>query len=257
MRREVLISAAAVLFCLCAAAQAHFQVLKPSTDVVTLRGDRTVEFDIRFTHPMEQGPVMQVGEPRRFGVIYKGREHDLTDSLKAVEIDGARAYRSSFTVKRPADYVFYLEPAPYWEPVEGKMIVHYTKVVVNGMGAGGGWDVSADLPVEIEPLSRPYGVWTGNVFRGVVRRDGEPVPHAEIEVEYLNEGGEVDIPSSPFVTQVIKADEDGVFTYAMPREGWWGFAALVEGDRKMENPEGEKVPVELGGLIWVKTVDMK
>ena len=48
-----------------------------------------------------------------------------------------------------------------------------------------------------------------------------------------------------------------MFAYAMPRAGWWAFAALVDGDEPMKNPDGEEVPVELGGLIWVKTVDMK
>ena len=256
-RISALFLAVALLGACAAISQAHFQLLKPSTDIVTIRGDKTVDFDIRFTHPMEQGPVMEMGEPKEFGVIFDGMKRDLTDSLEPVKIDGKAAYRASYTVKRPADYLFYLEPAPYWEPAEGKMIVHYTRVLVNGMGAGGGWDVSADLPVEIEPLIRPYGLWTGNVFRGVVKRDGKPVPGAEIEVEYYNEGGKVDIPSSPYVTQVIKADENGVFSYAMPREGWWGFAVLVEGEEKMENPDGKEVPVELGGLIWVRTRDMK
>jgi cobalt/nickel transport protein len=43
----------------------------------------------------------------------------------------------------------------------------------------------------------------------------------------------------------------------MPRAGWWGFAALVDGDKQMRNLDGRMVDVELGGLIWVKTVDMK
>ena len=28
------------------------------------------------------------------------------------------------------------------------------------------------------------------------------------------------------VTQTIKADPNGIFTYAAPKAGWWGFAAL-------------------------------
>ncbi len=39
---------------------------------------------------------------------------------------------------------------------------------------------SADPPlVEIIPLDKPYALWTGNVFRGVVTCKGEPVPDAE------------------------------------------------------------------------------
>ena len=43
----------------------------------------------------------------------------------------------------------------------------------------------------------------------------------------------------------------------MPKAGWWGFAALVDGDKKMDNPNGERVDVELGALLWIQTVDMK
>jgi cobalt/nickel transport protein len=76
-------------------------------------------------------------------------------------------------------------------------------------------------------------------------------------VEYLNEGGRVAVPNDAFVTQVIKADAQGVFSYSMPKAGWWGFAALVPGPEKMKSPTGKMVDVELGGVMWVKAVDMK
>jgi cobalt/nickel transport protein len=135
------------------------------------------------------------------------------------------------------------------------MIVHYTKTVVSAMGAEEGWDEMVGLPVEIKPLVRPTGLWTGNTFRGVVTQNGKPVPFAEIEVEYVNDGS-VKAPNDAFVTQVIKADASGNFSYTMPRAGWWGFAALIEGDKKMKSPDGKDVTVELGALIWVKTTDM-
>jgi len=205
---------------------------------------------------MEQGPAMEMARPKQFGLIVGGKRYDLLDTLQATQVDGETAYRCSLRVGAPGDHVFFIEPAPYWEPIERKMIVHYTKVVVNAMGAEVGWDTEVGLPVEIEPLVRPYGLWTGNLFRGIVKHNGKPVPFAEIEVEYYNEGRKVKIPGSPFVTQVIKADANGVFSYAMPRAGWWGFAALVEGDEKMPGPDGEPVEVELGGLMWVRAVDM-
>jgi len=238
-------------------AEGHFQVLLPSADVVGPGGERTIVLDIRFTHPMEQGPVMDMGPPRRFGVMVAGRRHDLRAALRPVKSDGKSAYAHSHKITAPGDYVFFIEPAPYWEPAEEKMIIHYTKVVVDAFGAEEGWDARVGFPVEIEPLTRPYGLWAGNTFRGIVLRDGKPVPFATVEVEYDNEGGRVEPPNDAFVTQVVKADASGVFAYTMPRAGWWGFAALVEGDRKMVAPTGREVDVELGGVIWVKTVDMK
>ena len=237
--------------------EAHFQLLIPSRDVVSPGDPRTVDFEIVFTHPMEDGPAMEMAVPRQFGVLVHGNKSDLLETLQPTKVDGKTAYAASARLAKPGDHVFYVEPAPYWEPAERKMIIHYTKVVVDFMGMEEGWDAMVGFPVEIEPLVRPYGLWTGNTFRGIVKRDGRPVPFAEIEVEYYNRGGRVEIPNDAFVTQVIKADANGVFSYTMPKAGWWGFAALVDGDEPMKSPDGETVDVELGGLIWVKTVDMR
>jgi cobalt/nickel transport protein len=206
---------------------------------------------------MEDGPVMNMGRPVQFGALAGGRKTDLREALKPVDIEGKTTYTARYEIKAPGDHVFFLEPAPYWEPAEGKMIVHYTKVIVNALGDEAGWDAMVGFPVEIEPLVRPYGLWTGNLFRGVVRKAGKPVPFAEIEVEYRNVGGRVRIPSDPYVTQVIRADGNGVFAYAMPKAGWWSFAALLDGDAPLKSPEGKEAGVELGALIWVKCVDMK
>lgn len=237
------------------AAGAHFQQVLPSADIVGPEGARTIGLDIRFTHPMEQGPVMEMGQPVRFGVLAHGVRQDLLGSLVKKPADGKTAFEASFKFKQPGDHVFFLEPAPYWEPAEKKYIIHLTKVVVDFAG-GEGWDKLVGLPIEIEPLVRPYGLWTGNLFRGVVRKNGKPLPHAEIEVEWVNDGS-VKAPADPFVTQTIKANALGEFSYAMPRAGWWGFAALTDADKPMKGPDGKAAPVELGGLIWVKATDMK
>ena len=238
-------------------AAAHFQVVLPSSDVVEAGDARSVELDIRFTHPMEQGPVMAMGAPKQFGVLVGGKKRDLRAALTPAAIDGKSAFTCAYRIEEPGDHVFFIEPAPYWEPAEEKMIVHYTKVVVSAFGAEEGWDAAVGLPVEIEPLARPYGLWTGNTFRGIVRHRGKPVPFATVEVEYYNEGGRVRIPNDAFVTQVVKADAQGVFSYTMPRAGWWGFAALIDAEEKMASPDGRQVDVELGGLIWVRAVDME
>ncbi len=236
-------------------AGAHFQELIPSTEIMSAGDPGPLRLDLTFTHPMERGPVMAMGAPVRFGVLGPAGRADLRDSLELVQVDGKSAYRAEYQVKQPGDYIFYVEPAPYWEPGEGVMIVHYTKVVVDAFGAEEGWDAAVGLPVEIDPLVRPYGLWTGNLFRGVVKKNGQAVPFAEVEVEWRNDGS-VTPPADPFITQVIKTDGNGVFSYAMPRAGWWGFAALIEGDKPMTNPEGKEVPVEQGGLMWVRVRDM-
>ncbi|WP_368658161.1 DUF4198 domain-containing protein [Budvicia aquatica] len=65
----------------------------------------------------------------------------------------------------------------------------------------------------------------------MVTKAGKPVPFAEIEVEYVNDSG-IKAPNDAYITQVLKADVNGTFNYVMPASGWWGFAALVEGDSR-------------------------
>lgn len=234
-------------------AAAHFQEIIPSADVLVDGGEVTL--DITFTHPMERGPVMTMATPRQVGVRVGGTATDLLPALKSKAIDGKAAFQLTHALNEPGAAAFFIEPAPYFEPAEGKYIVHFAKVIVDAFASGDGWDQMVGLPVEIEPLTRPTGLWTGNLFRGVVRRDGQPVPFAEVEVEWRNDGS-VTAPNDAFITQVIKADAQGTFAYAMPRAGWWGFAALVEAPDKMKAPDGTDVPVEWGALMWVKATDM-
>jgi len=162
-------------------ALAHFQELIPSADIVGEQRPRDLRLDLAFTHPMERGPVMEMAPPVRFGVLSGGKARDLKSSLKPGKLDDRTVFSADIRLDTPGDHVFFVEPAPYWEKAEGKWIVHYTKVVVDFAG-GGGWDTPVGLPVEIEPLVRPYGLWTGNLFRGIVRKNGKPAPFAEIEV---------------------------------------------------------------------------
>jgi cobalt/nickel transport protein len=127
---------------------------------------------------------------------------------------------------------------------------------VNGFGLEEGWDDEVGMKTEIVPLTRPYGLYTGNVFQGIVKVNGKPAPFTEVEVEYYNKDGSLKPIAAPMITQVVKADSNGVFTYAMPRAGWWTFAALNEDEKKMQH-EGEEYPVEIGAVLWVKTHDMK
>ncbi|MBI5787765.1 MAG: DUF4198 domain-containing protein [Candidatus Schekmanbacteria bacterium] len=240
-------------------AYAHFGTLTPSDDIVTQEDSKDVKIAVKFIHPME-GHYMEMVKPKQFGVLYKGKKEDLLPALKDKKINQFTTWETVYKIKRPGDYTFYVEPTPYWEPAEDCYIIHYTKVCVAALGLEEGWGNEVGLETEIVPLTRPYGFWTGNVFTGIVKLKGKAVPYAEVEVEYLNESPEnpkqVIAPADPYVTQVVKADANGVFTYAMPRAGWWGFAALNEASWKIKH-DGQDKQVEIGAVYWVRTRDMK
>jgi len=233
---------------------AHFGMVIPSDDIISMEDNKSISLTVQFIHPME-GDYMDIVKPAQFGVLVQGKKIDLLNTLQEKKINDCSTWETNYQIKRPGDYIFYVEPQPYWEPAEDCFIIHYTKVIVNALGLEVGWDEEVGLKTEIIPLTRPYGLWTGNVFQGIVKVKGEAVPYAEIEVEYYNQDGKVKWPADPMITQVIKADQNGVFTYAMPKAGWWGFAALNEDEEKIKQ-NGEEKSVEIGAVLWVKTYDM-
>jgi len=234
---------------------AHYGMTIPSDTMVMQDDKRSITLTLSFSHPFEL-IGMELTKPEVFGVMVNGEKQDLLDKLQPAKIMDHGAWTMDFGIKRPGVYMFYMEPAPYWEPSEDCYIVHYTKTVVTAFGVDEGWDEPVGLKTEIVPLSKPYGLYTGNVFQGVVMLEGKKIPFAEVEVEYYNEDGKAQAPTDYFITQTIKADENGVITYAVPNPGWWGFAALNTSDKKLAH-EGEDKDVELGAVIWVKFHDWK
>ena len=237
------------LFC-AAPAAAHFGMVIPSDTMVMQDDARMIEVHFSFSHPMEM-IGMDLAKPEVVQVMANGRHIDLSAGLMPVTAMGHRAWKIDYAVKRPGVYVFYMQPQPYWEPAEDAFIVHYTKAVVTAFGDDEGWDAEVGLKTEIVPLSKPFGLYAGNVFQGMVKMDGQPVPYSEVEVEFYNRHNKAQAPTDYMVTQTIKADGRGVFTYAVPAAGWWGFAALNLSDQKIEY-RGNVKDVELGAVIWVK-----
>lgn len=248
--RSLLLGAA--LTALASPALAHFGMVIPSTPVVEDKNQATVDLQISFSHPMEM-VGMTMAKPKAVRVIAGGKAEDLTAQLAPTTVMDKEAWKVSYAVKKPGVYQFVLEPTPYFEPAEDSYIVHYTKTYVSAFGEEEGWDEPAGLKTEIVPLTRPFGNYAGNVFQGQVLVDGKPVPGATVEIEHYNQDKAYEAPNELMVTQVVKADKNGVFTYAVPFPGWWGFAALTTAKEKIAH-DGKPKPVEQGAVLWAEFV---
>lgn len=232
---------------------AHFGMVIPSDNMVMQDESRTLSIDASFSHPFEM-IGMDLVKPKAFVVKANGETQDLLGQLKASTVMGHQAWKLSFPLKMPGIYMFCMEPRPYFEPAEDCYIIHYTKTVVAAFGDDENWDAETGLKTEIVPLSMPFAQYAGNLFRGVVKMNGKPVPFSDVEIEYYNKDKNVRILNDYMVTQTVKADGNGVFAYAVPRSGWWGFAALNTADFTIKK-DGEDKDVELGAVIWVHFED--
>jgi cobalt/nickel transport protein len=256
------------------AAQAHFQMLYLQESALPRGQD--LELALIFTHPFNGGPTMPMRTPRSFTLVsQRGSAEDvrtdLRKYLRPVQWQGAdyraAAYRATIPrdlVRSLGDHVFVLEPEPYLDVDEDIYIQQFTKLVVNVGGVPGNWADSQKLPVEIQPLSRPYANWTGGVFRGVVLSDGNPVPFAKIELEYVNHPVDLEkntfgqkpattAPSPAYERMSLLSDEHGQFVVGLPRAGWWGIAALDVG--KTKTHEGKTLSQD--AVLWLQVKDMK
>ena len=238
-----------LLFFLAAPARAHFGMVIPSSATVTDKNRSDLTLDIAFAHPMAQ-KGMDMARPKVFTVTVDGKTENMGNRLKPSTIMGHKTWTAAYTPPKPGVYQFAVEPEPYFEPAEDCYIIHYTKAIVSAFGEEEGWDTPLGLKTEIVPLTRPFGNYAGNVFQGRVLLDGKPSPGVEVEVEFYNRENNRTAPDDYFVTQVVKTDADGVFTYAAPWAGWWGFAALNTAGEKMDHMGAPK-NVELGAVLWV------
>ncbi|WP_137702510.1 DUF4198 domain-containing protein [Marimonas lutisalis] len=243
-------------------AGAHFQLAYSPQTQLEKAGD--VPIKLIFWHPFENGAVMDMGPPRAVWALHRGERIDLSGSLAPITFTGAqntgRAYDAVLPVKRAGDYVIAVEPEPFLEEAEDIYIQQFAKAYLNRAGLPTDWEAELGLPAEILPLSKPYNLIAGSSFTGRVMADGKPVPGAEIEVEYIaaepdmteNRAGPAAVGPMPGGAIVIRADEAGYFTFAVPRAGHWGFAALDIGPVK----EHQGKPLSQDAVIWVRAYGM-
>ncbi len=263
MHKRITVTLATLLTAgICHDATAHFQLLY--TPEVNLQRAATVDMRLVFGHPLENGHVMAMGRPEAFYVVHKGKKSDLTASLKPIQWHGssnnAAAYAARTRIKRNGDYIFVVEPAPYYDKSEDIYIQQITKSFVNKGGMPTGWNQPLGLKTEILPLNKPTNILVGGTFSGVVLSEGEPVAGAGIEIEWIN--GEMDLANNRFGSSRVQpppsalvavTDANGVFTFGIPRAGTWGFAAPGSGPDKSHN--GKELSQD--AVIWIHASELK
>lgn len=245
------------------AATAHFQLFYNPEANPEKPGD--MPFKLIFWHPFENGHAMDMSLPEDVFYVFKGEKTDLADSLKPITFHGpeneAKAFEVTVPVKRNGDYILGLVPAPYYEESEDIYIQQLTKAFVNKGGIPSGWEEPVGFATEIVPLNKPTNIIAGSTFTGQLLSDGKPVPGAEIEIEYMaaapsmetNKASEPTASPMPGGAVVAFTDDNGMFSFGIPKAGFWGFAALGSGP----DTEHEGKELSQDAVIWIRAYEMK
>lgn len=258
------------------AAFAHFQMVYTPKSVVD-EGEKSVDFKVVFTHPAESGHTMDIGKDeagnvkgmKNFFVVHKGEKTDCVKDLKPITFSTNESSGKAFDfqlngangLKGAGDWVIVAVPHPYYEGSEDIYIQQITKVMINRGEQVSDWDErAAEGYPEIMPLVKPYDVWVGGVFRGVVvDPSGKAVANCEIEVEYVNYPLNMKANTlkgkakAKKCATVIKADSNGNFSFVPTSDGYWGFAALGAGGEKTHG--GKELSQD--AVLWIEAQKTK
>ena len=249
-----------VSLCLVSPALAHFHTYWPQVEGCYGKPGEVVKWQYFWGHPFEM-IIYDALPPKFFVFTPQGKKDSVT--LKEITLqdqDSGKA-RQAFEVEYkpagPGDYYLCLESPPYFIPEAKVFWQDFVKEPWHVM-AEKGWDRTVRLPLEIVPLTRPYGWPAGSVFKGKALAKGKALTGATVEIEKFNgfyvpkekmpkdRHGE---ENAPLITRTTKTDRMGYFVCTLDSPGGWILSVSAPGGKKVH--EGKTYPVEMRGCLWV------
>jgi len=184
-----------------------------------------------------------------FVVDANGKKTDLAGRVEQTKLRGQEArqfmaWKATFVPQVRGDYCVVAVSST--DVHEGAGHKHFVKAILH-CRVQKGWDRPVGLPVELVPLTRPYGLQPNVAFRVQVLKDGKRVPGAMLEVERYNPAPvpEESLPPDEQITRVVKADGQGVAVMTLFEPGWWAISAEIEA------AEGSGAKVVRHATLWV------
>jgi len=230
---------------------AHFPILIHDAELDATNGIVTVT--LAAGHPFELEMEAAPRPERLWALDTRGRVTNLTAALRPTLFRGdtnAGAWQARFEPAR-GDTVIAVDGAAEVDRVQKSLYREYVKVCLH-RGLQEGWNQRTGQPLEILPLTRPYGLRAGMVFSGRLLRGNVPVADAELYCERLSDRRPAaPLPPEPLITFVVRTDPEGRFVVSLPDAGWWVLGAYVENWGKVRHENDEYRLDGFAGL-WLR-----
>jgi len=208
-----------------------------------------------------QGVIRDSLAPKAFIVLPQGQRQPIALSIINLKDYSSgkerRGYRPHFVPSLKGDYYLCLISPPSFVPGLGEVWQEYSKVALH-VDTETNWAKEVGLKAEIVPLTRPYGLEQGTLFRGQVLCEGKPVAGVLVQSTYYHgvylpvsilpkgPGGKPD-SARMYMSQLT--DDSGRFALCLPHTGWWLISArLPHGYTMLGN---QKLPLILRASIWL------
>jgi len=249
------LSAATLMIALAAAA--HYHSITPETyGKWRARKGEKVTCRMVWGHGFEH-IWFDIEKPRSFVAIAPdGTKTDLAKALKPIKVSSTaggefKAYEFDYTPASRGDHLLALQAGLQWDEEEGAWLSDSAKAVLH-VQAESGWDRRAGHELEVVPLSRPYGLVPGDLFRFRVLYKGGPATGVRVERELLSPAPPKpsELPTEVFIAISSNTDERGMAAFTFPGSGWYGITAVRHTDRELERG-GRKGKIIERATFWV------
>lgn len=209
-----------------------------------------------FRHLAEEMSMPQLFAVLRFdehtlpkdGVMQPERVDLLGDVEEAQYLD-KKAWGANVALDKPGLYQFIIETRPWWNEDAQRYDQHYVKSFLPVYGVETGWEHPAGLPVEIVPLSRPFGLSNPCLFSGRVLAHGKPRAGTIVRAQRINLEN-CPVPSRWHEDVTVRTNERGEFALVLNRPGWWCCTAIMDGT-PLKGNDGDPRPLQIGSSVWV------
>ena len=242
------------------AALAHYQVVWPQFEGCYAKPGELVRWQYFWGHPYDM--LIDDAEPPKFFIFTpEEKKVDLEPQEITLKDPASGQNRKAFAVeyKPPGmgDYYLCAESPAYFIPAEEVFWQDYVKEPLHVMKEGGWYD-AVGLPVEIIPITRPYGWPAGSVFKGQALAKKRALTRATVEIEKFNgffvprdklPRDRLGEENSPLITRITKTDRMGYFVCTLDSPGWWIISVSAPGGRKTH--ERKSYPLEMRGALWI------
>ena len=246
-----------------APARGHYHILLPDRHSVKV-GD-AVTLTYVFGHPFEHDLFDTEKLSKATVFDADGKATDVLARVERVETlghEGRRitAYQYVFKPAARGDHTVLFESPPVWMPDEKQFVRDTARVTIH-VETQRGWDARHGDATQfaVVPLTRPYGLRAGMVFRAAVHpNDANGVSHL-VEVERFNPQPPAALPTDEHVTLALKTDSQGTATTTLPDAGWWGITAVRRYPAEAKVPtrerDGKAYPLVERATLWVLVED--